>query len=435
MPRGDRPYLVGEEPTMSDCMWSATGGPRPESVQLDRSETCDVLIIGGGFNGVTAGLACAEKGARVLLVEAQEIGSGASGRHAGQANPGLFMSPGEIRKRLGSDFDADLFIKELGNAPNLVRGLIDKHRIACFTDDRPIIRCATTSEKAREFEAQAADWQGMGANVQMIYGSNLQVLNGSPRYKAAFIDYRSFTIQPLAYIRGLARAAVSVGLRIATGMRVAQLEPHNGGWKAIAGSSTIFAGKVILSTNAYSDSLVPGVKEEIMPLGAFGIATADPLPEDWRRRILPGSGAMWDTHKIPLWFRYDPEGRLHVGSIGFLPVHAKSDRWVSRALKYAYPFAPRFQWGYRWSGFIGQTIDQLPHLVEPRPGIFATIGCNGRGIAPNAYFGKLLAQLALGESVSPAIPKRRLVSYPRRRLALEAYDLGTRLYRNTFLFR
>lgn len=213
------------------------------------------------------------------------------------------------------------------------------------------------------------------------------------------------------------------------------MEPHNSGWKAIAGSSTIIAGKVILSTNAYSDSLVPGVKEEIMPLGAFGIATADPLPEDWRRRILPGSGAMWDTHKIPLWFRYDPEGRLHVGSIGFLPVQAESDRWVTRALRYAYPFAPRFKWGYRWSSFIGQTIDQLPHLVEPRPRIFATIGCNGRGIAPNAYFGNLLAQLALGESVSPALPKRGLTSYPRRRLALEAYDLGTRIYRNTFLFR
>lgn len=420
---------------MSDCMWSATGGPKPNSIQLGGDEVCDVLIIGGGFNGVTAGLACAEKGARTLLIEAQEIGSGASGRNAGQVNAGLFMGPDEIRQRMNTQFNVVQFLKDLGNAPNLVRELIAKHQIECFLDDRPVIRNATSAAKARGFESQAAAWQSMGANVQMVYGSELQALNGSPRYRAALIDHRSFTIQPLAYLRGLARAAIAAGLRIATNTRVTELVPHNGGWKAQAGSATIIARKVILSTNAYSDDLVTGFKEEIMPLGAFGIATTEPLSAEWRKRILPGSGAMWDTHKIPLWFRYDPEGRLHVGSIGFLPLRAESDRWVNRALKYAYPFAPKFEWGYRWSGVIGQTVDQLPHLVEPRPGIFATVGCNGRGIAPNAYFGKMLAQFALGENVSPPLPKRRSAAYPRRRLALEAYDIGTRLYRNTFLFR
>lgn len=431
----DRPTLAGNEPGMSNCMWSATAGPEPSGIALHGDEACDVLIIGGGFNGVTAGLACAERGARTLLVEAQRIGSGASGRNAGQVNAGLFMGPDEIRRRMTAEFDVVRFLNELGNAPNLVRGLIAKHKIDCFLDDRPVIRNATTTAKTREFEAQAAAWQSMGANVQMLYGSELQSLTGSPRYEAALIDHRSFTIQPLAYLRGLARAAISAGLRIATNSRVTALMPDDGGWKAAVGSASISARKVILSTNAYSDELVPGFKEEIMPLGAFGYATRDPLPTEWRRRVLPGSGAMWDTHKIPLWFRYDPEGRLHIGSIGFLPMRAEADRWVRRALNYAYPFAPSFEWGYRWSGVIGQTVDQLPHLVEPRPGIFATIGCNGRGIAPNAYFGQLLAQLALGEDIKPPMPRRKSTAYPNRRLALEAYDIGTRLYRNTFLFR
>ncbi|PDS59985.1 amino acid oxidase [Rhizobium anhuiense] len=431
---GERPFVSGREPKIEDCMWSATGGPKPDYVRLSSRETCDVLVIGGGFNGVTAGLYCAEKGAKALLVEAQDIGSGASGRNAGQVNPGQFLSPEAIQKALGPDY-GPRFLKDLGNAPNLVRDMISKHGIECFADERPIVRCATTAAKTRDLEKQTSDWQALGANVEMVYGSTLEEMNGSTRYKAALIDYRGFTLQPLAYVRGLARVAVSKGLRIAVGSKVTSLEFENGRWKAKTGSTTIIADKVILSTNAYSDDLVPGFKEEIMPLGAFGIATADPLPQEWRERILPHYIAMWDTHKIPLWFRYDPEGRLHVGSIGFLPLHAEGDRWVTRAMKFVFPSAPQFKWGYRWSGTIGQTVDRLPHLVEPRPGILATIGCNGRGIAPNTYFGTMLAKMALGETVETPLPVRTPTKYPLRQMALEAYDVGIRVYRNSLLFR
>lgn len=431
---GDRPFISGSEPGMADCMWSTTGGLKPDTVALSPSETCDVLIIGGGYNGVIAGLYCAEQGAKVLLVEAQEIGSGASGRNAGQVNPGQFLSPERILKTLGPDYGPK-FLRDLGGAPDLVREMIRKHGIDCHVDERPIVRCATSSAKIRELEKQTADWRTLGANVQMVYGSKLERMNGSTRYKAALIDFRGFTIQPLAYVRGLARVAVSKGLRIAVGTRVTALESNGPRWVAEAGSTTITADKVILSTNAYSDDLVPGFKEEIMPLGAFGIATADPLPPEWRNRILPHFIAMWDTHKIPLWFRYDPEGRLHVGSIGFLPLMSQYDHWVSRAMKFVYPFAPAFKWGYRWSGTLGQTVDRLPHLLEPRPGIFATIGCNGRGIAPNTYFGTMLGKMALGEQVETPLPLRKPKAYPMRKAACEAYDAGTRVYRNTLLFR
>lgn len=431
---GNRPFISGHEQEIENCMWSATGGPKPQSVKLAPTERCDVLIIGGGFNGVTAGLYCAEKGANVILVEAQDIGSGASGRNAGQVNPGQFLSPEQIQRALGPEYGQQ-FLRDLGSAPDLVREMIKKYDIDCYMDERPIVRCSTSSHNTRDLERQTADWQALGADVQMVYGSDLDAMNGSTRYKAALIDYRGFTLQPLAYVRGLARVAVSKGLRIAVGTKVTSLETSGSSWKATAGTTTIQADKVILSTNAYSDDLIPGFKEEIVPLGAFGIATTDPLPDEWRKRILPHYMAMWDTHKIPLWFRYDPEGRLHVGSIGFLPLRADEDRWVTRAMKFAFPFAPAFKWGYRWSGTIGQTVDRLPHLVEPRPGILATIGCNGRGIAPNAYFGKMLAKMALGETVEPPLPLKTSSAYPMRKIALEGYDAGIRIYRNTLLFQ
>ena len=432
--RADRPMFSGTEPALSSSVWTLTGGAKPETVTLSVTETCDVLIIGGGFNGITAGLYCVEQGARVIVVEAQEVGYGASGRNAGQVNPGQFISPSAISKALGAEY-GPRFLKDLGSAPDLVRGLIKTHNIDCHADERPIIRCATTPAKIRELEAQANDWQALGADVRMVYGETLQQMNGSTRYKAALMDHRGFTIQPLAYLRGLARAAVAKGLRIAEGVPVTALEADGNRWMATVGASRITAGKVILSTNAYSDGLVPGFKEEFMPLGAFTIATRDPIPDTWRRKILPDAIAMWDTHKIPLWFRYDPQNRLQVGSIGFLPWQADRDAWVQRAIKFVFPDSPNFEWCYRWSGIVGHTDNQLPHLAEPRPGIFGTIGCNGRGIAPNAYFGMLLGRLALGEAVEAPLPMRKSTPFPNRRLAMEAYDVGTRVYRNTLLLR
>ena len=162
---GDRPIFSGKEPDLSNSVWTLTGGPKPETASLAATESCDVLIIGGGFNGVTSGLYCAEQGARVILVEANEIGSGASGRNAGQVNPGQFISPKQIIEALGPNY-GPRFLKDLGGAPELVRGLIKTHSIECFADYRPIVRCATTDSKMRELETQTRDWEALGADVR-----------------------------------------------------------------------------------------------------------------------------------------------------------------------------------------------------------------------------------------------------------------------------
>ncbi|QIB34596.1 NAD(P)/FAD-dependent oxidoreductase [Ancylobacter pratisalsi] len=430
--RLDLPLLAGAEPTLGHCMWSATAGPPPPEATLGAEERCDVLIIGGGFNGVTAGLKLAQAGARAILIEAREIGAGSTGRNAGMVNPGQFLGPEEIARHLGPDHGRR-FVTELGAAPAMVRALIAEHAIACFLDDRPIIRAAHSSGAARVLHAQTEAWQRLGADVVMVEGHDLEALTGSRRYGAALLDRRGFTIQPLAYIRGLASAATRFGLRIATGRTVTGLTAKNGTWLAQAGDCTIQADKVIVSTNAYSGDLLPELREEIMPLGAFGFAT-DPLPAAWRARIFPQGHSLYDTHKVPLFFRYDPEGRLMVGCIGFLPKGLDSTGWADRALRFVFPQAPRFPWRFRWSGRLGQTPDRLPHFVEPRPGLLATLGCNGRGIAPNTYFGAMLARLALGETLQTPLPRTAPHAYPNRALAREGYDAAIRLYRNTLLF-
>lgn len=430
--RPDRPFFTGTEPRLVDCMWSATGGAAPDTVTLAGEERCDVLIVGGGFNGVTAGLHLAEAGVKAILVEALEIGAGASGRNAGMVNPGQLIGPEEIQATLGPDYGRR-FVEELGKAPDMVRALIAKHGIECYMDDRPVIRAAHNAKQGRILKRQVEVWQGFGAKVELADAAEVEKLTGTSIYTCALLDYRGYTIQPLAYVRGLARAAVKAGLRISTGVPVTGLEPEGGKWRARVGGATIVADKVILSTNAYSGNLVPQMKQEFVPLGAFGFATP-PLSAEMRARILPSGLSLYDTHMIPAFFRYDPEGRLMVGCVGFLPHETRRGRWAERALRHLYPDLPRLEWEFRWSGTLSKTPNLMPHFLQPAPGLYATLGCNGRGIAPNTYFGTMLARMVLGEDLAAPLPALPAHPYPFRTLMREGYDAGMRIYRNTLIF-
>jgi glycine/D-amino acid oxidase-like deaminating enzyme len=433
MLNGQRPLLSGEEPPLSSSFWTATAGSGLSAPRLSGEVHCDVVVIGGGFNGCTSALRLAENGADAVLLEASEIGAGATGRNAGMVNPGQFLGPKEIENALGPEY-GPRFLSSLGGAPELVRSLIQRLNIDCALDARPIIRAAHNRKQGQLLAGQVAAWQAIGAQVETVERDALAAMTGTDVYHSALLDYRGFTIQPLAYIRGLARAARNAGARLFESSPVMHLQRDGERWRVQCAGGSVTAKRVIISTNALTARLLPQMQQEIVPVGAFGYAS-EPLEPAIRARILPSGHSLYDTHKIPLFLRYDPQGRLMVGCLGFLPreVGDASD-WAARILKRLYPGLSPLRWQYRWSGTLGLTPDNLPHLVQPAPGLLATVGCNGRGIAPNTYFGHLLADLALDRPVESPLPLRAPRAYPYRELKLEGYDLGMRLYRNTLLF-
>lgn len=433
LPRPDRSRFAAAERALPSSMWHATAGPAIETPVLSGDVTTEVLVIGGGFNGLTAALRLAQQGADALLVEAGEIAEGASGRNAGMVNPGQFLGPAEIAKVLGQEY-GEVFLRELGDAPTLVAQLIETHGIKCHADFRPVIRAAHDDKSAAMLTEQTHLWADRGQPVEMVGGADLRSLTGSHRWEAAMLDRRGFTIQPLAYARGLARAVIAAGGRLHQGVRVTGLSQEAGMWVAQTRSGpTIRARNVILSTNAYTGTLHPAFSETLVTSGAYGVATR-PLDERALAMVLPQGHSLYDTHRIPLFFRYDPAGRLMIGSLGFLPDSVrKPEAWARKALKRLWPDLPDPGWSHVWQGTLGLTSHHMPRLISPEDGLIGTIGCNGRGIAPNSYFGAMLADIVLKRPGPRPLPVEKSAPRSLRALRCNSLDLAMRLYRNTLL--
>src|SRR5258706_106945 len=180
---------------------------------------------------------------------------------------------------------------------------------------------------------------------------------------------------------------------------VRRLEWTGEGWRARTAAGHVTARRVILATNAYTDDLWPGLRHTVLPVQSYQVAT-QPLPEDVRRRVLPGGQVVSDLRRILFYFRLDPEGRLLMGGRG--PLDDRGDPALFARLEaVAQRLVPQIRapaWEHRWGGRVALTADHLPHLHEPRPRVLIGLGYNGRGIAMATVMGKGLADRALGAS-------------------------------------
>lgn len=433
-PFGERPVLARAEPDLSSSMWTATAGSGVESDQTIGTEECDVAIIGGGFTGCSAALHLAKNGARVVVLEAQEIGSGASGRNAGLLNPGLQMDPDEMARRLGPEVGSGL-IDLLSGAPELVREIVREHNIDCALDGKGVIRAAHSEDAMRSVEAHAEQWRSRGADIETLSRQGIADMTGTDRYVGGLIDHRSASIQPLAFVRGLAKAAQRHDAKILQRTPVIGISRNNGKWRVATDLGVLKAEKIIVATNAYSGNLIPGLRHRIVPIGSFAYATR-PLDPETIDRVLPAGRSLYDTQKATLFVRRDLAGRLMIGTLGYLPsnIFGGADAWADRVVRRLFPFMKDFDWEFRWSGTLGLTSDFLPRLVEPGPGALALIGCNGRGIAPGTCFGMEMAKCMLGQKADLPLAVDTEGAVRFRSFKAETMELAFKLYRGTSRF-
>jgi glycine/D-amino acid oxidase-like deaminating enzyme len=245
--------------------------------------------------------------------------------------------------------------------------------------------------------SRTEQWQRRGAPVELLDATRIAAVTGTTGYVGGMLDRRAGALQPLAFVRGLARAAQRAGAAIHGGSLVRGLEAVPGGWRVDTQVASLTARSVILATNAYSDDLWPGLRRTVLPVQSYQVATR-PLPEDLRRQVLPGGQVVSDLRRILFYFRLDPEGRLLMGGRG--PLDDRGDPALFARLEAVarrlFPQIGASPWEHRWSGRVALTADHLPHLHEPRPGMLIGLGYNGRGIAMATVMGKLLADRALG---------------------------------------
>ena len=390
---------------LSHGLWEATAPPAPPTSPLAGEKTADVAIVGCGYTGLSAALRLAEAGAKVIALEAVEVGFGGAGRNVGLVNAGMWVMPREFPAALGPDYGPRA-LDFLGAAPAAVWETIERHAIACDPVHNGTLHCAVGASGLRELEERAAQWGERGAPVRLISREETAQRVGTDAYAGSLLDMRAGTIQPLAYARGLARAAIGAGADIHTQSPVRAAERSGVKWRLLAGQGSVLADHVIVATDAYGEATPwPQPRREQVRLPYFNFATA-PLSPEARAAILPGREGCWDTKTILSSFRYDRDGRLVFGSVGALrnaglSVHRA---WVRRSLKKLFPRIGDIAFEHQWYGMIGMTADALPRFHRLADNVLTFCGYNGRGIGPGTVFGRTLADHILGRIAETDLP-------------------------------
>jgi glycine/D-amino acid oxidase-like deaminating enzyme len=380
---------------LAPSLWAATAPPGAETPPLDRDVEVDVCVVGGGYAGLSTALHLAERGVSVMLLEAREPGWGGSGRNGGQVIPGIKYDPSELVKKFGAEA-GDAITAFVGGTADLVFDLIQKHSMDVEHRRAGWIQGAHTAEMVSIVKRRAAEWAARGVPARVLDADEAQAALGARQYLGGWLDPRGGGIQPLAYARGLARAALKAGAALHGDSPVTALARTGTGFTIrTAQGAMVKAGKVVIATGGYTDDLVPKLRRTVIAPNSFIVAT-EPLGDNVAKSILPDGHVTSDTRQLLLYFRKDHHNRVLMGGRGPFREPKTTSDWahLERVLVKFYPQLEGVPIQYRWCGRVALTRDFLPHIHEPEPGLIVDIGCMGRGVGLQTAMGRALAAYA-----------------------------------------
>jgi glycine/D-amino acid oxidase-like deaminating enzyme len=392
--------------TSEPNLWRATARETFTAPPLDRDRTVDLAIIGGGFTGCAAALEAARQGASVCLLEAETIGHGGSGRNVGLVNAGLWLPPDTVRAQMGEAAGTKL-LTTLAEAPSRVFALIDREALDCEATRNGTLHLAHAPKGLSDLTERHRQGRAMGAPLELLDTTETARRTGSTAFHGALFDPRAGTIQPLAYVRGLARAAAQAGAHLHEQSPVRSITRERDLWHVASGPHRLRARRLLVATNAYHLNLGPAFRPAFVPVHYCQYAT-DPLPPALIDAILPGGEGCWDTALVMSSVRRDRAGRVILGGIGNgdgpgATVHAA---WARRKLAALYPALIDTPLTHGWSGRIAMTGDHIPKIIAFGPDAYAVFGYSGRGIGPGTVFGTETARALLtgSEDALPLAP-------------------------------
>jgi glycine/D-amino acid oxidase-like deaminating enzyme len=400
-------------------LWWQTAAPPPPTTRIERDLSVQVAIVGGGFTGVTAALHLAAVGRSVAVLEAEQIGAGASGLNGGFVVPNFSkVDPAMTVRRLG-EAKGRALLALVARGGDRVFETARAYTIDCDAEQTGWLQPAHSEAADKAARARVDFWQSTGRPVTHLSGADVARMSGISDYRGALFDRSGGTIQPLSYLRGLARAAINRGATIAEQSRVTSAERRGGAWRLTCGAHSVTAEKVLLCTNAADTGSARRLARTIVPLNVYQIAT-EPLAAETARRISPDRIPMSDMRANLFTYRLDRDDRLISGGMAIVPIGAHNrlaQAIVARlAEKLGLERTPRVD--FVWRGTAAMTPDFLPHLYEFAPGFIGAIGCNGRGIAMTAMLGEVLADAASGVPLGDLpVPTASTRAIPLRSLA------------------
>src|SRR5262249_1049858 len=286
---------------LAPALWAATAPPAQPTLPLDSSARADVCVIGAGYAGLSSALALAERGVQTIVLEAREPGWGGSGRNGGQVIPGLKYDPDELETMFGPERGPRL-VDFAGRAADAVFDLIARHRMDVPHTRSGWIQGAHSTATVELVKRRAAQWERRGADVSFLDKAETDRHLGTTQYLASWVDRRGGAVQPLAYTRGLARAAQVAGAAIHGESPAIGLERRDRKWiVATRGGARVSADQVVMCTNAYGGDLWPRLKQTMIAPNSYQIATL-PLSDNVRKSILPFGHVSSDARRLLVYF-------------------------------------------------------------------------------------------------------------------------------------
>ena len=395
-----------------DSLWAAMTPPGPDLPELIGTTEADVIVIGGGFTGLSTALHLREAGVDVAIVEAMEPGWGASGRNNGQVIPTLSRpDPDDIIARHGAT--GERFVALLRDSASTLFDVVRRYQIQAEQEQAGWVQPVHSPGRIKIAERRVRQWSKFGASVELLSRDQTRQMLGSDAWFGGFWNKTGGHINPLALSRGLARVVLDRGGRIYARSPAASFERRGDRWVVKTDKGQIGGRALIVATNAYtgefSKSLMPAIAHEVMPVLSWQMAT-QPLSDDVRKSIIPGRQAMSDTHGELYFARYDARNRLVTGGAVIGPGN-KAERLklrVAERLRRLWPQIGQVNFDYVWNGYVGMTTDFLPRIHRLGPDAYGWTGCNGRAVA---------LSIALGDELSKAVR-----ALPESNLALPLSD-------------
>lgn len=414
-------------------LYAATADPTLSFPALTGSILSGVAIVGGGYTGLSAALHLAEAGVNVVLVEAERVGWGASGRNGGQIHSGQRRDQDWIEDHLGLDEAMRLWgLAEDGKAH--LHALIAKHAIACDLRAGLI----ETTHKRRQLAGEMAYVDKLKrrygyAPVEWLDRAALADAIGTDAYLGGRRDMGAGHLDPLKLAQGLGRAAAKAGARIFEGTRVTRLT----GTTLTTTKGAVTADIVVLAGNGYLDGIDAETEARVMPIDNYILAT-ESIGAGIPGGIIAGGEAVSDTRFVTYYFRPTADGRLVFGGGETYSRRSPDDvaAFVRPHLARIYPQLADTKIAYAWGGTLAITLSRLPFIRKLRAGVYAAAGYSGQGVALAPFAGKILADAIVGSPGKldtfaglpvPAFPGGKLLRRPALAAGMLWYALRDRL--------
>ncbi len=407
----------------------------PEFPALTSDIKTEICVIGAGYTGLSTALHLAESGFEVVLLEAQRVGFGASGRNGGQVGSGQRREQDALENMAGFDA-AHAFWDIAEQSKNCVRRLIAEHKIDC--DWRDGILHAELRERDLGHSHAYAEKLQKEYNYQHITPLTAEQIRnhlGSEAYVGGTLDMGAGHLNPLKYVLGLARAAQNAGVRIFENSKATDISMDDPA-KVSTKTGSVMARFVVLAGNGYMGNLAPQVAKRVMPINNFIVAT-EPLGQALAQELIRDDVAVADSKFVVNYFKRSADHRLLFGggeSYGYrFPknIAAKAQKPMLKI----FPQLADVKIDYAWGGTLAVTVNRMPNFQRLSDNVFSASGFSGHGVAMASLAGEIMAETVKGmtgrfdafaKTKPPRFPGGTVLRWPMLVLAMTWFSLRDR---------